>query len=660
MINLKLKTICVIAGLLIVGIGLSMASCNDNKDIGNEMNVLGITGVSIPSTITIVSGGDITLTGRGFALGDEMKLTAKGGAENVFTSAVKSVVESSVTFPLPTGISSGRYQLDVNRGVQQQSLGTVVFEIEADNTLPDREGMTIKGVVSCAGVGVSGVVVSDGYELTATDGQGVYYLPSRKETGFVFISVPGNYEVSVDINNPLFYQRLAGGEAIEQKDFQLTRVDNNKHVLLAMPDMHLAKRNNDIAQFENGILQDVNDLIASYQTQGTKVYGLTLGDQSWDAYWYENRFALPDVMEEIQKINCPVFNCMGNHDNDPYIADDWMAAQAFSRMVGPTYYSFNLGAVHYIVLDDIEYLNTGAAEGVIGARNYKGVVAENQIAWLKKDLATLNNKSVPLVIALHIPVHANPTSIDGQGNQTDRISLTNGSQLLTCLDGFTNVQILSGHTHINFTVEASEAIIEHNTAAICATWWWTGKDNYAGNHICKDGSPGGYGVWEMEGNQVEWYYKSSGFDRNYQFRTYDRNSILIDAATFAPGATGSNADALSLYSGSYGAPSSNNEVLINVWGYDSRWEVEVTEGGTPLKVNRVVGQDPLHIISYEAQRLNVNATPTSDFVTNRTAHLFKVTATSPNSTLEIKVTDRFGNIYAETMTRPKAFNCATK
>lgn len=660
MINLKLKTICVIAGLLIVGIGLSMASCDDNKGIGNEMNVLGITGVSIPSTITIVSGGDVTLTGRGFALEDEMKLTAKGGAENVFTSVVKSVVESSVTFPLPTGISSGRYQLDVNRGLQQQSLGTVVLEIEADNTLPDREGMTIKGVVSCGGVGVPGVVVSDGYELTATDGQGVYYLPSRKETGFVFISVPGNYEVSVDINNPLFYQRLTGGEAIEQKDFQLTRVDNNKHVLLAMPDMHLAKRNNDIAQFENGILQDVNALIASYQTQGTKVYGLTLGDQSWDAYWYENRFALPDVMEEIQKINCPVFNCMGNHDNDPYIADDWMAAQAFRRMVGPTYYSFNLGAIHYIVLDDIEYQNTGAAEGVIGARNYKGVVAENQIAWLKKDLATLNNKSVPVVIALHIPVHANPTSVDGQGNQTDRISLTNGSQLLTCLDGFTNVQILSGHTHINFTVEASEAIIEHNTAAICATWWWTGKDNYAGNHICKDGSPGGYGVWEMEGNRVEWYYKSSGFDRNYQFRTYDRNSILIDAATFAPGATGSNADALSLYSGSYGAPSSSNEVLINVWGYDSRWKVEVTEGGAPLTVTRIVGQDPLHIISYEAQRLNVNTTPTADFVTNRTAHLFKVTATSPNSTLEIKVTDRFGNIYAETMTRPKAFNCATK
>ena len=35
--------------------------------------------------------------------------------------------------------------------------------------------------------------------------------------------------------------------------------------------------------------------------------------------------------------------------------------------------------------------------------------------------------------------------------------------------------------------------------------------------------------------------------------------------------------------------------------------------------------------------------------------VFKVTASSASSTLDIKVTDRFGNVYTETMTRPKAF-----
>lgn len=528
------------------------------------------------------------------------------------------------------------------------------------DNLPDREGMTVKGIVSCGGVGIPDVVVSDGYEVTTTDGEGIYYLPSKKETGFVFISIPGNYEVSADVNNPLFFQRLTEGEAVEQKDFHLTRVDNDKHVLLVMPDMHLASRNNDIAQFESGFLKDVNTLITSYKTQGTKVYGLTLGDQSWDLYWYDNRFALPDVMKEIQKIGCPVFNCMGNHDNDPYVSNDWLASLAYRRYVGPTYYSFNLGDVHYIILDDIEYLNPGASQGIVGSRSYNATVAANQIAWLKKDLATLKDKSTPVVVGLHIPVHSNPTTVDAQGNQTNRISLKNGSELLSCLQGFSNVHIVSGHSHINFSVEVSDAVMEHNTGAVCATWWWTGKNNYAGNHICKDGSPGGYGVWEMEGNRTEWYYKSIGYERDYQFRAYDRNAIRINAATFAPGATNANADALKTYAGDYANASSANEVLINVWGYDSRWKVEVTEQGTPLKVTRIVDKDPLHIISYEAQRLNVNANPTSDFVTNRTAHLFKVTASSPSSTLEIKVTDRFGNVFTETMARPKAFNCAMR
>jgi len=36
-----------------------------------------------------------------------------------------------------------------------------------------------------------------------------------------------------------------------------------------------------------------------------------------------------------------------------------------------------------------------------------------------------------------------------------------------------------------------------------------------------------------------------------------------------------------------------------------------------------------------------------------TYNIFRVTANSPTSTLNIKVTDRFGNVYTETMTRPK-------
>lgn len=654
----RVKIVLLLLSLLVLGI--AFVSCSESDENNGTSHILGITGVSIPSEIRVMTGGEMTLTGKGLMLNDEIALILQGQGEEIYTSQISTVTNATFSFPLPSGIATGTYLLKVIRNGQSLSLGMLKLEVSANNHLSDREGMTVKGVVSCAGVGVRGVIVSDGYEVAATDKQGIYYLPSAKESGFVFISVPGNYEIGTDLNHPLFYQRLTGGQTVEQKDFQLTKVDNNKHVLLTMADLHLAKRNDDITQFETGFLKDVNALITSYRMQGTKVYGLTLGDLSWDLYWYDNLFALPETMKEIQKVECPVFNTMGNHDNNPYLAADWLASQTYRKVMGPTYYSFNLGAVHYVVLDDIEYINTGASQGVIGDRNYNGVVAAEQIAWLKKDLAMLEDKSVPVVLAIHIPMYANPTTVDGQGNQTDRISLRNGSELLACLDGFANVHVLSGHTHINFSVEASESIMEHNTAAVCATWWWTGKSGYAGNHICKDGSPGGYGVWEMEDNRIEWYYKSIGYDRSYQFRSYDRNTILINAPTFAPGATGSNITALATYAGTYAQADKSNEILLNIWGYDLRWKVEVTENGIPLTVTRVVAKDPLHIISYEAQRLNVNATPTEDFVTSRTAHLFKATASAPNTTLVINVTDRFGNVFTEQMTRPKVFNCTMK
>jgi hypothetical protein len=81
--------------------------------------------------------------------------------------------------------------------------------------------------------------------------------------------------------------------------------------------------------------------------------------------------------------------------------------------------------------------------------------------------------------------------------------------------------------------------------------------------------------------------------------------------------------------------------------------VEVTENGTPLTVTKVTAKDPLHMIAYPAKRWNAGKEPT--FNTGNTTHFFKVKASAPNTTLSIKVTDRFGNVYTEEMTRPKAF-----
>ena len=346
--------------LLIVAAFAACTGCKEDPPPVDEG--LKITGVSIPASLNIETGGVITLSGNGFAVNDQMVfvLTTDGG--KIYIATITSVTGQSATFTLPAGIPSGTYRLTVKRGDDSMVLGTVTVNVIANNTIPDKPGMTLKGVVSCDGEGVQGVVVSDGVEVTVTDNKGIYYLPSAKQNKFVFISLPGNYEIAASDNIPQFFKRLAGGNSVEQNDFSLVRADNNNHVVLAMADWHLANRNDDLTQFSNGFLPDVNATVNSYTSAGMKVYGVPLGDMTWDAYWYENNFRLDKYLVEMKKFNCPMFNTMGNHDNDPYVQGDIPPEAPFREIIGPTYYSFNLGQVHYVVLDDIQYI--GFAEKI--------------------------------------------------------------------------------------------------------------------------------------------------------------------------------------------------------------------------------------------------------------------------------------------------------
>lgn len=647
---IKISSLTTLASLS--GVGVAFASCQNNTN-EIELSDLNITGVSIPSSIDVVAGESFELTGRGFKLGDQVLLELSSNSEIRHACDIINVTDRNGIFVIPEEFSTGTYQIKIQRNTESLLLGSLLFNLVANINIPDVEGMTVKGIVYADGQGISGVSVSDGHEVTVTDENGVYYLPSLKKTGFVFISIPGNYEVAMVGSAPQFFKRLSNNTTtIEQKDFSLIKVGNQNHVIIPMADWHLANRNNDVDQYTSKVLPDVNATIDKYKANGSKVYVLTLGDLTWDLYWYKNNFGLNEYLPYMNMLNCPVFNLIGNHDYDPYYANDWEAENKYREVLGPTYYSFNLGDIHYVVLDDVEYINSGGAIGTVGSRNYSYNINGDQLKWLQQDLDAVADKSTPIVLAMHTPLYKRPT-LDTNGNQLNDVSLYNGDVLIEMLKPFPKVHVLSGHLHENYRVEQEINLMEHNTGAVCATWWWTGKNGYADNHICKDGSPGGYSIWNANGTDLKWLYKGIGHDENYQFRTYDLNSVHITAANFAPKSTDTD---LATYAGSYSQKNLNNEVLINVWAYEKDWQIEVTENGKKLEVTRITAKDPLHIISYDALRLNNGATPTSAFATNETSHMFQVKATAADSTLEIKVTDRFGTAYTESMVRPKAFS----
>lgn len=519
-----------------------------------------------------------------------------------------------------------------------------------DDTTPDppvveesftpAAGTTIYGTVTCGGEGVAGVVVSDGYQVVATDDKGRYELKSEKTLGYVFISMPGGYEVPSKGVQPLFYASCTkAADEAERADFTLTAVDQSDFSVLFFGDMHLAGRSfcHDVTQFRE-FADDVNDYISTHK--GRKVYAVTLGDMSWDYYWETNRYDLTSYLMEINKDlpGLQVFHTMGNHDNDSSQKGDFSGAAAFRKVLGPNYYSFNIGGAHFIVLDNIEYFNDKD-------RNFYKEVSPEQIAWMKKDIARVS-RNTPIFVTMHAPLY---TSSGGSATY-------NLWDLISNFSGYDRIQFVTGHTHIIYNVDnlhRSVHVYENNSGAVCGAWWMPGYIQ-EGLHMGGDGAPGGYRVMEFSGKDFSWYFKGTGHPADYQFRTYDRNEIMLSADKWVPRASAQAKKEWLESVGDYAKKSSGNLVYINVWDYDPSWTISVKEKGKSLAVTQFTAKDPLYLAVYEAEEHNLGYS--ISYPGGTTDHLFKVQASAPDTPLEITVTDRFGRTYTETMTRPKPFS----
>ena len=131
--------------------------------------------------------------------------------------------------------------------------------------------------------------------------------------------------------------------------------------MIVFTDTHLANRTNDIHQFENGFKADLRKQIAQAKAEGVSLYAMALGDLTWDEYWYKNSYQPSHYVRQMADLDIPIYNIPGNHDNDPYVADDFESENPWRENLGPTYYSFDIGDIHYIQLDNTLFSNRAGA-----------------------------------------------------------------------------------------------------------------------------------------------------------------------------------------------------------------------------------------------------------------------------------------------------------
>lgn len=612
---------------------------------------------TVPGSVDVTEGGECTFAvsggGKSPLTTDTFILESDAGIS--YVCPILNTSSDSFTVRLADGCETGYYKVFVKRDARKKSFGRIYINIVEDIDFKPDAGTTVYGIVSSAGVGVENVVVSDGAEVTVTNEKGIYQLKSAKKWGYVFISVPSGYEVPSVGVLPQFHRALKNSaDVVERADFKLEKVDGqDSYKIFMLGDMHLANRTGDLGQFAQ-FTSDLTDYMTRHK--GEKMYALTLGDMTWDLYWYSNSYYFPQYLNTVnsQIKNLQIFHTMGNHDNDFQTRSDYDAAVKYVDQICPTYYSFNIGKVHYVVMDDIDCSSYDGST----SRNYVKSLSAEQLDWLAKDLSYVA-KTTPVVVAMHAQVFYPTTS----GFKIDHDQV-NTLRLFDILDGYT-VRFVTGHTHKLFNVTPDAPIVdghnfrEYNSGSVCASWWWSGNLT-PGIHIGTDGTPGGYGIWDVTGTDFQCLYKSTGWPEEYQFRSYDLNNVhfsMADVPLMPSDISASVKNAYMQYVNAY--PQNNdNEVLINIWNWNSDWTLSVVdENRKTLPYTEVWAYDPLHIAALSVKRFNnAGLKSTPSFITDKFTHFFKVKADDADTDLVITVKDEFGNEWTENMQRPKAFS----
>ena len=458
----------------------------------------------------------------------------------------------------------------------------------------------VRGRVHAGAAGIAKVAVTDGVSVVQTDARGEFSLVAAPRQPFVYISVPRTHVIP---QNPTgtarFYQPIvasADGEATAEFALVPRRASSDEHAFLALPDVQ-AQDATDMAMFH---AQTVPDVAQWARAQGERpLFGVAVGDIMFD-----DLALYPEYERGVTQMALPFFQVVGNHDLDFEARAAELTTSTFMRHFGPTYYSFDVGAVHYIVLQDVHYHGTG----------YVGYVDERQLQWLEADLA-LVEAGRRVVVFTHIPLESKQWARDKKERRASpSVSVNNRAAVYAMLSRH-KVDVISGHTHENEHVFEG-GVHEHVQGTVCGAWW-TGP-------ICHDGTPAGYGIYEVRGETIQWTYKGTGQPLDHQLRVY------------GPGSD----------------PDANDELIANVWNWDPQWTVEwIADGVARGPMARRTGFDPLSVQLHKGDDLPKRRTWVEPHLTS---HLFYAPAGASTREVQVRATDRFGRTFTAEWRRPSA------
>ena len=472
---------------------------------------------------------------------------------------------------------------------------------------PLADGSNIFGrVVDNNGSPVANAVVSDGLQSVATNVNGEYQMKSDlSSVSFVTISVPAAYEMPLRNNRPQFYRRVLRNVSAVRADFEIKKRENptDNFVLAMIGDPQTRGFNTDKSteRFRDVILPDVAEL---KEKEGKEMYAICLGDLVYN--WMST---YDDYVDALDTAKLPMFSVIGNHDYDQAnLFESRLGSQFYDAYLGPQNYSFNIGKLHFVVLNTIDYRRENVKQ-----RYHEGL-EDKTCEWLENDLKFVPKEST-IVVCGHAPIF--------KWRHTEGDKSVNFKRYGEILSKYNKVYAWAGHTHQNYTYNYANSTKYPKLANIEAIIVGRCSGQIRLNReLNNDGTPNGYMVAEVNGNEMVWYYKSVGHDRDYQMRVY---SPVQTASEY---------------------------VKVNIWNHSPEsWSTpEWWENG--VKVADMKSASKEYDIDYlkiyeEHNKQKLGDTERKYSKPAKVPFLFKIVPTAGVRSGEVRVTDNFGNTYTQ-------------
>jgi hypothetical protein len=414
---------------------------------------------------------------------------------------------------------------------------------------------------------LAGIRVSNGTDIVLTDDAGRYELPVADDT-ILFVIKPRGWRtpLSEDLLPRFYYIHKPNGSPTltfagvpptgplpESVDFPLTPQDEPDRFQAILFGDTQPRNQKEVDYIAHDVIEGLIGTTASF--------GVTLGDIVFDDL---------SVMEPLNRtvalVGIPWYNVIGNHDINYDAKIRRHANETYERVYGPSYYSFDYGPVHFLVLDDINWI----VDEKSGKGKYVGGFGPEQIAYIKRDLELLPDDQM-VVLMMHIPLEA-------VGDRQEVYRLI--EQRPFCIS-------ISGHTHYQehrFITNADgwRGPKPHHhiiNVTACGSWWSGAPDERGIPHtLMADGAPNGYSIIEFDGHEYRLEYVPVGRPRDYQMQ--------IHAPEVVP------ADKLA-----------ETDVFVNVFAGSARSTVEMRIGGGDWRpMSQTAVPDPGLVAAIEREK----------------------------------------------------------